>query len=650
MCMAILFFHNGCALPYKDTSAKKDHGKANNDERLAELQELFKEERYDEVIAKADRLKADKDPQIRKLSNLYVYEAKRAQLMDEEKLLRMAGEEGKERMLIDVERKAQLPEEKPDRLRSEIKESPGLGKPLIPESPKTAIPLEIKKKLLQKVGTINLVDADLDFLLHEIFKATGVNVLADVSLLKGKKITIRVREETIEDILNYLADQYNLEFNVKGNAIYLTEHKEEKEPKKEMLETRIYRLNKGLNESRLVRDFSAMADLSFVQSLSKIGGGGGVGGGISGGIGGGVGGGASGFGAGMGGAGSSAGAGVGKISEVSGDLGKKSSIEVVMENISELIEWPAGSKILVDRKKNIVIIRTSLKAHAEISALLEELDKDPIQVVIEARYVEVSNIEDFDFGINTAFQADLGKTDLGQSGTFFGIPFTPPPVPPGGTSLVLSGILDRFEYQAVLFLLDRSQSVTTISSPKVTTTNNSPATIAVAVNVPFVDDFEVTPTTTTSVQGVTTTTGGTAKANINDENFEGIALSVTPSVGADAKTISLVIQPVVRSIVDEVTIQSAALIEGIPVPDIVRPIIESRVVNTQLTIEDGSTVVLGGQIIRKKAFTKQQTPLLGDVPVIGNLFKRKTTRDEKRNLLIFVTAHILSPTGQGYKD
>lgn len=637
MCILTLFIHNGCALPHKSSSAKSEPVESKKDKRLIELQTLFSQERYKDVISKADKLKDNNDPHIRKSAYFFLYNARSAQLHEEDKRLKMMSEESKQQMLLDVEKATQLPEEKTKRLRSEIEDKPGLGEPITFVSQEPLITAEIKKKLLQKVGTINLIDADLDFLLHEIFKSTGVNVLADVSLLKGKKITIRVRDETVDDILIYLSDQYGLKFTAKGNTIYLTEHKEEKEAEDtNRLETRIYRLNKGLNESRLVRDFSAMADLSFVQSLSKAGaGGGGSGGGTQGGT---------------GAQGGTSAQGGEELSDVSGELGKKSSIEVVLENIPELLDWPKDSKMLLDRKKNIIIIRTSSKTHKEISALLSEFDKDPIQVVIEARYVEVSNMDDFDFGSNAAFQGDFGKNELGQSGTFFGIPFTQPAVPPGGSSLLFSGILDRLEYQAVLFLLDRSENATNISSPKVTTTNNSLATIAVATNIPFVDDFEVTPTTTTSVDGVNTTTGGTAKANINDENFEGIALNVTPSVGADAKTISLVIQPVVRTIVNEVIIQSAALIEGIPVPNIVRPIIESRVVNTQLTIEDGSTVVLGGQIIKKRFHTRQQIPFLGNVPVLGSLFRRKTTSDEEKHLLIFVTAHILSPTGQEYRN
>lgn len=338
--------------------------------------------------------------------------------------------------------------------------------------------------------------------------------------------------------------------------------------------------------------------------------------------------------------------GGGKISEVSGELGKKASIEVILENIDKLVDWPEGSTVLLDRKKNLVFIRTTERIHREIAALIKELDKDPVQIVIESRFLEVSRLEDFDFGFNFKVHE--------TSGTFFNIPFSAPPPTTGGSTIVLSGVLDQFDFQAVLFLLDRSENVTTISSPKVTTTNNSQATIAVAKNVPFVENYEVV---TSGVSDVNPSAAGNVivsqpalKAIINDQNFEGIALNVTPSVGADARTISLVIQPVVRSIVDEEVIQNAALIEDVTVPSIVRPIIESRIVNTQLTIEDGNTVVLGGQITARSSFTRQQTPFLGDIPVLGNLFKRKTTKNEKRNLLIFVTAHILSPAGQGYAD
>ncbi len=642
ICFSAVLFFAGCAHQAKKTDTKGDNkDKVENERGIAELKKLYQEGFYNEVIVKADKLKRSKNPEVRRKANFYLFTARRAQLLEERALAERQGELSREKMLLDVGKAEQLPKEKPRRSREEIEEIPGLGESISAEY--TEMPPEIKKKLLQKVGTINLIDADLDFLLFEIFKSTGVNILADTALLQGKKITIRVRDETIEDILNYLSDQYNLEYRVKGHTIYLTTQKEVVE-----LETRVYRLNKGLNESRLVRDFVALSDLSYVQSLSMVNGGGGAGagGGMGMGMGGGMGMG-MGMDAGMGMFGGSGMGGAGnKISEVSGELGKKASIEVILENIDELVDWPKEGKVLLDRKKNVVFIRTTAKIHREIAALIKELDKDPVQIVIESRFLEVSHIEDFDFGFNFTVHE--------TSGTFFGIPFSAPPLTTGGSSIVLSGVLDQFDFQAVLFLLDRSENVTTISSPKVTTTNNSQATIAVATNVPFVEDYEVI---TSGVSDVSPSAAGNVivsqpalKATINDQNFEGIALNVTPSVGADAKTISLVIQPVVRSVIDEEVIQNAALIEGVTVPTIVRPIIESRIVNTQLTIEDGNTVVLGGQITARNSFTRQQTPFLGDIPVLGNLFKRKTTRNEKRNLLIFVTAHILSPTGQGYVD
>ncbi|MEP9410562.1 MAG: secretin and TonB N-terminal domain-containing protein [Candidatus Brocadia sp.] len=638
---SVVLFFTGCAHQVKKTDTKEDN--TENERRIAELKKLYQKGFYNEVIMKADKLKKSKNPEVRRKANFYLFSARRAQLLEEKTLVERQGEISREKMLLDIGKAAQLPKEKPKRSREEIEEIPGLGESISSEY--TDMPPEMEKKLLQKVGTINLIDADLDFLIFEIFKSTGVNILADTALLQGKKITIRVREETIEDILNYLSDQYNLEYRVKGNTIYLTMPKETVE-----LETRVYRLNKGLNESRLVRDFVALSDLSFVQSLSMVNSGGAAG--TSGGMGMGIG---TGMGMGFGmdtGMGMFGGSGAGrvgggsKISEVSGELGKKASIEVVLENIDKLVDWPRGSTVLLDRKKNVVFIRTTAKVHREIAALIKELDKDPVQIVIESRFLEVSRLEDFDFGFNFKVHE--------TSGTFFNIPFSAPPQTTGGSTIVLSGVLDQFDFQAVLFLLDRSENVTTISSPKVTTTNNSQATIAVAKNVPFVENYEVV---TSGVSDVNPSAAGNVivsqpalKAIINDQNFEGIALNVTPSVGADGRTISLVIQPVVRSIVDEKVIQNAALIEDVTVPSIVRPIIESRIVNTQLTIEDGNTVVLGGQITAKSSFTRQQTPFLGDIPILGNLFKRKTTKNEKRNLLIFVTAHILSPTGQGYID
>ncbi len=132
-------------------------------------------------------------------------------------------------------------------------------------------------------------------------------------------------------------------------------------------------------------------------------------------------------------------------------------------------------------------------------------------------------------------------------------------------------------------------------------------------------------------------------ATINDRNFTGIVLDVTPSVGRDTDRVHLRIQPVIRDQVDSITISSGAVVEGVETPAITRPIIETRYLDTQLVIPIGATAVLGGLKRAVERTDVTAVPYLHRIPLLGRLFRRETTRREERNLVILVTARLASP-------
>ena len=76
-----------------------------------------------------------------------------------------------------------------------------------------------------------------------------------------------------------------------------------------------------------------------------------------------------------------------------------------------------------------------------------------------------------------------------------------------------------------------------------------------------------------------------------------------------------------------------------------QPIFHSRSLTTSISIWDGQTVVMGGMITENQSTTEDKIPFFGDIPLVGYLFKSKTSKSEKRNLLIFVTATLVDPAG-----
>jgi general secretion pathway protein D len=131
----------------------------------------------------------------------------------------------------------------------------------------------------------------------------------------------------------------------------------------------------------------------------------------------------------------------------------------------------------------------------------------------------------------------------------------------------------------------------------------------------------------------------------------GVILNVTPTVGPDGYTINLTLVPEVsefRGFIDyspDPTTSSAGGTNSSVSYKIIQPLFETRNVQTSVVIWDGQTVVLGGLMREDVSKLDDKVPFLGDIPVIGRLFRSKVTSRSKRNLLIFVTANLVDPAG-----
>ena len=156
-----------------------------------------------------------------------------------------------------------------------------------------------------------------------------------------------------------------------------------------------------------------------------------------------------------------------------------------------------------------------------------------------------------------------------------------------------------------------------LSDPKIATLNNKEATINITTQIPYTTS-ETTgstpPITTTAVTYLTT----------------GIVLKVLPIITSDGK-VSLKLNPDISQVSPTVT----AVAGGAPG-------IDTRSIDTSIIVVDGETVVIGGLIHDYKSEGEFKIPLLGDLPLLGWLFKKKTSERVRRELLIFVTPRILN--------
>ena len=211
-----------------------------------------------------------------------------------------------------------------------------------------------------------------------------------------------------------------------------------------------------------------------------------------------------------------------------------------------------------------------------------------------------------------------------------------------GLNLTLQGILSGTQYQAVLHALAESKKTKTLSAPRVTTLNNQTATIKIVTEFVYATRYQPT-VTKTDLNGdgdFTDVVSGTRETRFVNapQDFVtkdlGILLHVTPSVGQDLRTITLALKPEVSEKKTDDTFGG----------EVSLPRFTARNLETSVVVGNGQTVVLGGLMKDTTTNTTTRVPFLGSLPVVGGLFRRSDDSTERSNLLIFLTAEVLSPS------
>jgi len=220
------------------------------------------------------------------------------------------------------------------------------------------------------------------------------------------------------------------------------------------------------------------------------------------------------------------------------------------------------------------------------------------------------------------------------------------PVGPAAGVLALAGVFTNPQFQVVLRALNQKKGIDVLSAPKVTTKSGSSATVEIVREFRYPAEYsppEIPQRTGSGTQPITpaTPTSFTMKQT-------GVRLEVEPTVGSDNYTIDLRLVPDVTEFEGFINYGSPILNRGVVVTENVinYPVFSERKVETSVSIYDGQTVVLGGLMREDVQKVNDKTPLLGDIPMAGALFRSQSDQHIKRNLVIFVTANLMDPAGQ----
>ena len=273
---------------------------------------------------------------------------------------------------------------------------------------------------------------------------------------------------------------------------------------------------------------------------------------------------------------------------------------------------------------NAIVIRGTPGEVASIETLITELDVRRPQVMIEAAIVEITGDQSEQLGIQLGLggAADFPVNSGGTSFSNLGLSLRQalgivgaPAAAALGVDGISGSIGSRGDFAILVQALGQSSRANLLSTPSITTLDNQPAEIVVGQNVPFRTGSFVS-------QGITTTPFTTIeRADV------GITLRVVPRIH-EGETVRLEVSQEVSSLVGSVS--GAADI-----------ITNRRSIQTSVLADDGQTIVLGGLISDDRLEVRSKVPVLGDIPIVGNLFRSRRELETRRTLFVFLKPTIL---------
>ena len=296
-----------------------------------------------------------------------------------------------------------------------------------------------------------------------------------------------------------------------------------------------------------------------------------------------------------------------------------------------------SAMISVDPDTHNITVIADEKTMEAVIKVLASLDHPRPQVLIKVVFLEVQHTDATDIGIEGGWAARLTGSTTGSVANAFGAsslntgvsnivpnalgqPISAFNQTPSGAGLYQ--VLGK-DFQATLRAIQLAGKSQLLSRPSVMARDGQPDTIVIGQSVPL----------------ITGTRYDSLGNSINSVTYTdvGIILKVTPYVTSDG-LVQMIVAPQISARNVDSTVQISANVNA--------PVIDVRSADTVVITPDSQTVVIGGLMKNDNAQSETKIPLLGDIPYLGNLFKRKTKTSDKNELLIFLTPYIVRSPGE----
>lgn len=325
-------------------------------------------------------------------------------------------------------------------------------------------------------------------------------------------------------------------------------------------------------------------------------------------------------------------AGAEEMAKVLGNLTSKSAARPAAGQAPQdaTVHFEGGISITSDKATNSLIIMASPEDYERLKSIIERLDIRRKQVYVEAAIVEMGIDKARELGVefrtteNVTANETLvaGGTLLAPAGAGIAS-FAVNPLSVSG--LVAAGIKGFLpdgvtpNIGALVRLFQADSNINVLSTPNILTLDNQEAKIIVGQNVPF-------------ITGVSQTTGGNVQATIERKDV-GIQLRITPHT-TESDLVRLDIYQEISSLAGSVPVGTDQEV----------PITSKRSAETSVVVRDRETIVIGGLIKDDITITERKVPFLGDIPILGYLFKYEGRKKVKTNLMLFITPYIIRDT------
>lgn len=454
------------------------------------------------------------------------------------------------------------------------------------------------ESLLDKRVSLQLDSVSLETIIFSLGEQEGLNFIADRSLPAFKQtLSVNVEDVPLREFLDYVTRNMDVRFQVGDEIIWIVDRKSEVARSEE---TRFYRLRKGFvmpaqfGATEIERVTEKKKDQVTERQTEKV------------------------------------------DQFVNDATAQEPSIEVAIERFF------TGSDYMIDFERNVVVARGTREELAMLERLIEEFDRPIQQVLIEARFITVTEAAFLQLGATW----ETGRTtvdsrtptDFTGFGTRVGL----------GMQESFTNAFSRDNLSVTLNALEQSGESETLSAPRLTVLNNRPARITDGKTQYYYEEYTVSQTILERQSSSTLVPKGKPTKIVS-----GVSLEVLASIGGDGRSIMLALAPKVTSEVELVTFaevrdrnEDGQLVSSF---DIRLPESRDQELATRAVVESGETVVMGGVMERDRSTFVESVPLLGNIPYLGAAFRNRTEVDQPRYLLVFVTATLLSETGEFIK-